>query len=176
MEALQRKINFIGKIVFWFVIFVVNSALCLPGIIISLQYRNDICVTKTGYFNVFLDWWLLIGSLYQFFIVFMTLPYVCFNLKNKAFRVFMWISNALLTSWIGLGIFLVIKSDLRKCQHDSLWLMSMIYIIIVGIVIFIQVFYTIVKKFSNRVRSEEPSYHELWSGQRQDISLFEEEI
>lgn len=118
-------ISVLGKAVMWIGIFAVNSAICLPGVIISLQYRDDSCVTNTNTYNVLLDGWLLTGSMFQYSTIFMMLPCVCLALKSRTYQVFQLITNGLIAVWIGFGIFLVAKSDLHTCEHDSLWIMSL---------------------------------------------------
>jgi hypothetical protein len=163
MERLERKGAFVLKLIGWILIFIPNSALCIAGFIISLQYHNDSCVTQTNYWNIFLDYWLLFGSFYQFSMIFMTLPCVCYHFKNEnVFPRFLLLSNILMTGWISFGIFLVVKSDLKTCQHDSLWAMSIIFMVIIGLWITVQCVYAIIKSVKCSCIEPEPEYQDLW--------------
>lgn len=166
MESLQRKVNFLGKVVLWIGVFAVNSAICLPGIIIALQYRKDTCVTNTTTYNLLLDWWLLLGSMFQYSTIFMMLPCVCFVLQTKMYRIFQIITNLLIGIWIAIGIFLVSKSDLQSCEHDSLWVMSLAFIIVYGVWLVFLLSWVIVKNVDcGALSHHEPDYHQLWTGQ-----------
>jgi len=144
-DRINRKCNFILKVVLWCVVLILNIGVTLPGIIISLQYRSDDCVTSTNYWNIFLDYWLLYGSMFQFILPFLALPCVCCHFKANVFRVFIVIVNILLSAWIGLGLFLLSRSDLKTCPHDSLWVMSIIFLVIVACWIISQIAYITIK-------------------------------
>ena len=175
MESLQRKVNFLGKVVMWIGIFAVNSAVCLPGVIISIQYRNDSCVTNTNTYNVLLDWWLFAGSMFQYSTILMMLPCVCLVLSGRTYRIFQVITNGLVAVWIGLGIFLVAKSDLHTCQHDSLWIMSLVFITVYGLWTLFLVLWLVLKNVEcdccGLLRNQQPNYHEIWTGQVEHIPL-----
>jgi len=176
-DPIERKFILLIKILLWFIAFVVIGTLSLPGIIISVQYRKDSCVTKTGSYNIYLDWWLLSGSLFQLLSVLTCLPCVCFQIRKKIFAIYTWILNCLALIWIALGILLLVKSDLKTCEHDSLWVMSLVYIIAMSIWNMAQIFYEIVKCMDLRVSSSEDQEDHLnnfvyshWRGEQiQDV-------
>lgn len=167
MDRIERRCLFVGKVIVWTLVFILNTGLCIPGIVISLQYKNDTCVTKTSNWNVFLDWWLLASAIFQFAIAFMTLPCVCFHFeKVQAFRTFIIITDIIIGLSTALGIFLVAKSDLGSCQHDSLWVMSIVFIVTILLWITFQIVYGIIKCINNR-QSSTPLYGPLSTNSNQ---------
>jgi hypothetical protein len=163
MERLERKGSFGCKLIAWIMVFVPNTALCLAGLVISLQYQYDTCVTDTNYWNVFLDYWLLFVSLFQFSLIFMALPFVCYHFKNEnIFPRFLLTFNMIMTVCIGFGIFLAVKSDLKDCKHDSLWAMSIVFMILIGIWIIVQGVHTLIKTVTCLCIEAEPEYEDLW--------------
>jgi hypothetical protein len=67
-----------------------------------------------------------------------------------------------MTAWISLGIFLVVKSDLKSCVHDSLWAMSIIFMVIIGVWIVVQGVYTLIKSITCTCIEPEPEFDDLW--------------
>ena len=145
MDKIQQKATCVARCGVWALIFILNIALSLPGVIISLQYQNDDCVTKTSKMNVYLDTWLLIGSLYQFAIMFMILPCVCLHVRKRYIRVFLLISGIMQAAWTGMSAFLIFNSDLKSCAHDALWIMSTIFTVTLGMWLICQTLYAVIK-------------------------------
>lgn len=175
-ERLKRKCAFVLKVVLWSVVFILNTGFCMPGIIIALQYHNDACITDGGVWNLFIDYWLLIGSVFQFAIPFMTLPCVCFHFdSNYVFRTFMVVSDVLLGAWVVFGVYLVANSDLKSCEHDSLWVMSIIFIVSVALWILFQIIYITIRTINNRCGSDSGNerYHQLWTSNNQGPEIEE---
>ena len=163
---LTRKCNFILKVVLWCVIFIVNLGITLPGVIIAVQYQYDTCVTKTSFWNLFLDNWLLCGSIFHMVLPFLALPCVCHHFKTCVFQTFLMICDVILLGLLILGIFLAMRSDLRTCEHDSLWVMSMIFMVIIGIHLVLQTVYVIVQLINSYCVTREFRYEHIsqWTG------------
>ena len=60
------KFNRLWDLGVWIIAFLISMALCLPGIIISIQYSTDACVRKSGTINLALDGWLFIACMFVF--------------------------------------------------------------------------------------------------------------
>lgn len=169
-DRIQRKCGFILKVVLWCVVLIVNSGISLPGIIIALQYRSDNCVTSTNYWNIFLDYWLLFGAIFQLALPFFTLPCVCCHFESNLFRYFMIVNDILLTGWVCLGLFLITRSDLRTCSHDSLWVMSIVFLVIISTILVIQITYAVIKIVNHICVTQEIQYQQIWNSDVQSLN------
>jgi hypothetical protein len=75
----------------------------------------------------------------------------------------MIVTDVLLMGWIGMGIFLANRSDLRTCSHDSLWVMSIIFLVIIVTWILVQIVYAVVKIANYICVTQEIQYQQLWT-------------
>lgn len=141
-ESIEEKISRIGRVLTWILVFIIVSVISLPGIIISLQYSKDECVTKTS-LNVELDEWLLIASFSYMFIVILFMPWACCRLRKLWFRILFIFLSLLVTAWASIGVYLLVHSDLEKCAHDSLWIVSLVNLTSVGLFIMCLTMYVI---------------------------------
>ena len=119
------KVDHVVKMFIWTQVLIITVALCIPSIIIALQYSGDTCVIGEIW-NVRLDEWLLVAALLQLISIISFLPSVCCVWKHCCSRMIPLILIGALMIWIGLGIFILTQSDLNSCQHDSLFVMSVI--------------------------------------------------
>lgn len=124
------KVDSLKNMVVWTQVLLITVAICIPGIIISLQYSTDECVKKSVV-NIELDEWLLIAAICHLFVIISFLPVVCCVWKHKCIRVIPLVFICMLFIWGTIGTYLIIESDLNNCSHDSLWIMSLIEIIFV---------------------------------------------
>ena len=128
------KLTLLFKMLIWLLVLIITVAICIPGIIISLQYSGDPCIIGKQW-NVRLDEWLLISSLFHLVSLISFLPSICCVWKNMCSKIIPLIFVILLGVWACGGIFVMTVSDLSSCSHDSLWVMSIIELVFVGIFI-----------------------------------------
>ena len=128
---IERKIDVIWRFVVWVIGFLISLALCLPGIFISLQYSSDECVKGSGNINIALDWWLFIACAFVLGYMIVLVVFICFNARNKTFKIFWVFVHLVQIVWYSIGIYLIINSTL-ECKHNSLWQMSLAYCVIMG--------------------------------------------
>lgn len=119
------KVDLIFKMFMWTQVLIITVAICIPSIIISLQYSGDECVIKNGW-NIKLDEWLLVAALFQIVSIISFLPTVCCIWKHCCSKLIPLIFIILLTAWAGIGVFVIAESNLSTCTHDSLFVMSVI--------------------------------------------------
>ena len=130
------KATLLLKMLIWLLVLIITVAICIPGIIISLQYSGDPCIVGKQW-NVRLDEWLLISALFHLVSLISFLPSICCVWKNMCSKIIPLIFVILLGIWACGGIFVMTISDLSSCSHDSLWVMSIIELVFVGIFIII---------------------------------------
>lgn len=150
MDSLERKGKRALKTLKWILVFILISVIAIPGLIISLQYSSDSCVTKTSYINVELDQWLLLASLSYVTIMLLSLPCTCCEVEKVCSRLWTLIFSLILAAWGAVGIYLIANSDLKSCQHDSLWIMTLISITCLCLYIVLQIMYRIYSYCSYR--------------------------
>lgn len=143
MEKIQSKAERCLRVAKWFLSFFVILIVSLPGIIISIQYSTDTCVTKTNYVNIELDEWLLAASFGYIFITLLYLPCVCCKVRKRWFRISIVLFSVVGILWGALGIYLVCNSDLKNCTHDSLWIMTLVSLTSLGFFILIELVYAL---------------------------------
>lgn len=120
------------KMFIWIQVLIVTVAICIPGIIISLQYSGDPCVSAKQW-NIRLDEWLLISSLMHLISLISFLPSICCVWQNICSKIVPLILVIILGLWGALGAYVISVSDLTTCSHDSLWVMSIIELVFIGI-------------------------------------------
>ena len=136
------KVDLLLKMFAWTQLLIITVAICIPSIIISLQYSGDQCVIGDVW-NIRIDEWLLLSSLFQLVTIISFLPSVCCTLKHWATKIFTIIFMIILFLCLILGIFLISLSNLTTCLHDSLYVMSIIEICFIGIFIMSYAMYNI---------------------------------
>jgi hypothetical protein len=132
------------KILLWVQVLIITVAISIPGIVISLQYLGDSCVVGKQW-NIRLDEWLFIASLLHMVSLVSFLPSICCVWKGVCSRIVPLIFIIVLGLWGVLGVYILAVSDLSSCTHNSLWMMSIMDIIFIGI--FISV-YSIIQFYS----------------------------
>lgn len=132
----ESKIGYLLKMLGWTQVLMISCAFFIPGIIISMQYFADDCVTSNN-LNVRLDEWLFVGAIMQFAVVVSFLPTVCCVWKHWFPRVISLAMVVVLNAWAAIGIYLMVVSNLTKCNHESLWWMSLFEIIYILVFVFI---------------------------------------
>jgi hypothetical protein len=128
MDDFDMKLRFLAKQIAWIVVMVLMIPICSAGIYIGYQYMNDECVRKTTY-SIALDWWLIAACIYDgvFWLIVMTL--LCCRARQTCRRIVIWPLNFINVVWMGIGIWLLVESQIR-CQHNILWVMSLVVICI----------------------------------------------
>lgn len=129
-DKLKSKLFLVFKMVIWLQVFIISAAICIPSMIVALQYSDDGCV-KSLDINVELDLWLLISSILQLTVVFSFLPTVCCLWRHWCSKAIPFLLVFILLSWGCFGIYIIVKSDLSKCDHESLWVMALIDLVFV---------------------------------------------
>lgn len=66
VEPFERKLQFLAKQVMWFGAMILMLPLCMWGMFLGWEYRNDECVNKNFYY-ILLDGWLFCVSIYNLF-------------------------------------------------------------------------------------------------------------
>lgn len=130
-QDIEQKIDTIWRFVVWALAFLISLSLSLPGIIISLQYSSDDCVTTSGNINIALDLWLLIACVFVIVYMILILILICINVMNRTLGICWLIIHLFQLGWYIIGIYLIINSTL-KCKHNSLWQLSVAYCAIMG--------------------------------------------
>jgi hypothetical protein len=128
------KVDLLLKMFGWTQLLIITVAICIPSIIIGLQYSGDKCVIG-DLWNIRLDEWLLIASLFQIITIVSFLPNVCCAWKHWCTKLVPFMFIIILFFCFALGIILVSLSNLSNCLHDSLFVMSVIEITFIGIFI-----------------------------------------
>ena len=126
-EDITNKVRFLTGLVVWIVGCMLVVPVSVPGIIISVQYSTDKCVKGTTQINIALDAWLCIACIGMIISTLFTLVGLCVNIRRrvlKGFGIFIAIVYGL---WAIIGWYLFANSTLG-CDHDSLWVMSLIYL------------------------------------------------
>jgi hypothetical protein len=138
------KAALLFKMFIWMQVLIITVAFCIPGIIISLQYSKDPCVVGKQW-NIRLDEWLLISALMHLLSLISFLPSICCVWRNICSKIVPLILVTVLGLWGVLGAYVMTVSNLTDCDHDSLWVMSIIEIVFIGIFILV---YCIVQFYS----------------------------
>ena len=166
------KADMLFKMFVWTQVLIITVAICIPGIIISLQYSGDQCVVGKLW-NVRLDEWLLIASMVQLVSIISFLPTVCCVWKHWCSKLIPLSLILILLLCLGLGIFLMAVSDLSACGHDSLFVMSVIEIIFIGIFITVYSVVQIRSYFScNCCNISDSDNNDLYTDDEEDLSWF----
>ena len=76
VTTFSDKLDLIIKMLAWILVLIITVAICIPSVILSLQYSGDQCVIG-HLWNVKLDQWLLVSALIQFLTIISFLPTVC---------------------------------------------------------------------------------------------------
>lgn len=126
-QDINNKVRFLTSLVVWIVGCMLVVPVSVPGIIISVQYSSDKCVQGTTTINIALDAWLLIASIGMVICTILVLIGLCINLRSQILKGFAVFMSIVYTLWTVLGWYLFANSSL-ECQHDSLWVMSLIYL------------------------------------------------
>lgn len=128
VDDFDTKLRFLAKQIVWIVVGLFIFLLTAWGIYIGYQYMDDECVRKTSY-SLALDWWLITACVYDvvFWLVVMVL--LCCRTRKWCRRVVIWPLNLANLVWMGVGIWLLVESQIR-CQHNTLWVMSLVVICI----------------------------------------------
>ena len=147
---IERKFDVAVKLFVWFIAFLLNMALSIPGIVIALQYRNDNCITETSIYNVYLDRWLFFSSVFELICMFIALPYVFVRCSQQCMRATLFLCNLIFVVLITIGIYLLVMSDLVTCEHDTLWAISVVWVIITSAWIVSNILYILVSAVSRR--------------------------
>jgi hypothetical protein len=143
-DDIERKLDIIWRFIVWVIAFLISLALCLPGIFISLQYSQDDCVKGSGDINIALDWWLFIACSFVLLYMIVLVVFICSNAKTHTFKFFWIIVHIVQLIWYSIGIYLIVNSTL-KCQHNSLWQMSLAYCCIMGVAWVAETFWIVLK-------------------------------
>ena len=126
------KAELLLKMFIWIQVLIITVAICIPGIIISLQYAGDPCVVGKQW-NIRLDEWLLVSALMHLISLISFLPSICCVWKNMCSKIIPLIFVIVLGVWGAAGIYVMTVSDLTTCTHDSLWVMSIIELVFIGV-------------------------------------------
>lgn len=132
MADFDRKLRFFAKQVAWTILFVIFFPLCLFGIYTGVQYANDDCV-KNGSFALALDYWLIIACMYDIFFSLIVLLLLCCHVDGSKRKWIIWPMHIINVLWIIMGIGLIIESNVR-CQHNTLWVISVVDVSLKGVV------------------------------------------
>jgi hypothetical protein len=140
-ESIEEKLSRIGRVTSWILVFIIIILISVPGIVVSIQYSKDACVTNSK-LNIELDEWLLIASFAYIVIILTFLPWACCRLRKIWFRLLFVFLSLLVTVWGIIGVYLLVNSNL-KCGHDSLWVVSLVNLTSVGLFILCLTMYCI---------------------------------
>lgn len=130
-NEIGEKFNRLWDLGVWIIAFLISMALCLPGIIISIQYSTDACVRKSGAINLALDGWLFIACMFVFIYMLVWLLFICTRVADRVFKCYWIIIHCLQIAWYSIGIYLIINSTM-ECEHNSLWEMAVAYCVLMG--------------------------------------------
>ena len=137
-DDFDTKLKFLAKQIVWIVVMFLMLPLCLWGIYIGYQYMDDECVRKTPY-SIALDLWLIIACAYDFILWFIVMVLLCCRARGRCRRIVMGPLNLINIVWMVIGLWLLVESQIR-CQHNELWVMSLVVICItLGVAILISV-------------------------------------
>ena len=125
-ENFDVKLQFLAKQLAWIVIFIIMLPLCLWGIYVGAQFRNDKCV-KSSTFSIDLDYWLIFACSYDLLFAFIVLGMLCYRASSRTRRMTVFFLHLVNLFWMGAGICLIVESHLR-CPHNILWVMSVIMV------------------------------------------------
>ena len=125
------KFNRLWDLGVWIIAFLISMALCLPGIIISIQYSTDACVRKSGAINLALDGWLFIACMFVFIYMIIWLLFICTRVADRVFKCYWIVIHCLQIAWYSIGIYLIVNSTM-ECEHNSLWEMAVAYCALMG--------------------------------------------
>jgi hypothetical protein len=126
MADFDTKLRFLAKQLAWIVIFVIISPLCLWGIYTGIQYINDPCVTD-GQYSLALDCWLIVICLYDILFAIIVLVMLCCHTRGAVRRCIIWPMHIINIIWTIIGLLLIVESNLR-CQHNTLWVVSVVIV------------------------------------------------
>lgn len=162
---INRKCRFLVFLGVWIILFLFVIGLTVPGIIISIQYSKDNCVTSSA-INVQLDAWLIVSSIGIIGLSLISLCVLCVIPRSKFVKTWMFIFDLCIGAWAGIGWYLLYASTLN-CTHDSLWLISLIHVATLSFTCIISTFYLFMscmrwfrKKCSNQSRHDDlPIYN-----------------
>lgn len=96
------KVDLLVKMFGWTQLLIITVAICIPSIIIGLQYSGDSCVVGDVW-NIRLDEWLLFASLFQLVTIISFLPNVCCTWKHWCIRLVPFILMIILFLLFALG-------------------------------------------------------------------------
>jgi hypothetical protein len=128
----DTKLRFLAKQLAWIVIFVIISPLCLWGIYTGIQYMDDPCV-RDGEFSLALDWWLIVTCVYDILFAVVVLLLLCCHTRGTIRRAIIWTMHVINILWTIVGVLLIVESNLR-CQHNTLWVVSVVIVSITATV------------------------------------------
>jgi len=132
MTDFDVKLRFLAKQLAWIVIFVIISPLCIWGIYTGVQYMDDPCV-RDGQFSLALDWWLIVTCIYDILFAIVVLLLLCCHARGAVRRWIIWPMHLINILWTVIGVLLIVESNLR-CQHNTLWVVSVVIVSLTGIV------------------------------------------
>jgi len=116
----SRKLKILFQMGAWIIALFLIIPWTVPGIIISLQYRNDPCVVNKDKTNMELDLWVLIGSSYVLAYMLILMFTICAQTRTCFWRIFYIFTHTLMLGWDIVGIYLLTNANL-ECKHNSLW-------------------------------------------------------
>lgn len=131
MSDFDRKLRFFAKQLGWMFVCILVGFFGSWGIYTGVQYMNDECVTKTKT-GIALDYWLITACVYDMVFCIIVWLLLCCHAKGCIRRLVIWPIHLGNLVWTGIGIWLVVESNIR-CQHNSLWVVSMVLIILTGL-------------------------------------------
>ena len=169
------KFDLLVKMFGWTQLLIITAAICIPSIIIGLQYSQDKCVVGDVW-NIRLDEWLLLSSLVQLVTIISFLPNVCCAWNHWCIKLVPLTLIVILLCIFILGVFLISLSNLSNCLHDSLFVMSVIEIIFVGIFISTYIIYQLASCCKCKCGSVFDSNSDEFSDDDDDISWFRNSV
>lgn len=127
-DNFDTKLRFLARQIAWLVIGFFIFFAAGWGIYVGCTYSSDECVRQTPY-SLALDVWLIAACVYDVVFWFATMVLLCCRARSACRRCVTWPLNVLNVSWMLIGVWLLIESQIR-CQHNLVWVMSLVVICI----------------------------------------------
>lgn len=125
----DTKLRFFAKQVAWIIVMFILLPICMWGIFLGWQYRRDTCVQANKYY-IGLAWWIITTCVYNLICTIIIMTLLCCHITAKFRRCIIWPLHLINLSGCGVGLWLVINSEVNgtTCDHNELWIYSVIIV------------------------------------------------